>query len=69
MSIQLKNDKYWVGFLGDRDRKQAAQKWCWENWGPEWGEIRDAWPHNLDHNYHFVFHQLAHANWFHLKWS
>lgn len=75
MQILLRDDKFWVGFAGDRDRKQDAQRWCWENWGPEWGEIKEFSPlahrttNEIQFNCYFSFHQLAHANWFALKWG
>ena len=67
--IQIKDDKFWVEFSGDRERRQEALKWCWENWGSAWGEIRDAWPSNNSADFHFVFHRSDHATWFHLKYG
>jgi hypothetical protein len=38
--------------------------WCHEMWGSGWGDVDT----QLDTTV-FIFPQLAHANWFMLKWA
>lgn len=46
-----------------RDERAELVKWCFDNWGPSWGEVDT----QLDTTV-FIFPRLAHANWFMLKW-
>ena len=65
MNLTQQNDKWHVdaGRLEVRLR-DGIIAWCFANWGGGWGEVDT----RLDRTV-FIFHQLAHANWFMLKWN
>lgn len=65
MQMTKKHDKYWIDCgCATPYWTNRCRKWCWENWGPEWGDIDT----KLDHTI-FIFHREAHASWFMLKWA
>lgn len=64
MKVTRSNDKWYVDCgKVTRDWTANSIRWCYEQWGPGWGD-HDT---KLDHTI-FIFHRLDHATWFILRW-
>lgn len=64
MKVTITNDRWYVDCgRCTREWTAQAQRWCWENWGPGWGDIDT----QLDHTI-FIFYRVSHATWFVLRW-
>ena len=65
ITLQQHHDKWFlhVGRVSPAERQQLVE-WCVQMWGSHWGEVDTHLAQSV-----FIFHKLAHANWFMLKWA
>jgi hypothetical protein len=68
--INQVEDKYWVFWPAHILTAQDAKRWCWETFGSSWGSMKLGVPDNQGTASNIlIFHRLAHAHWFLLKWN
>jgi hypothetical protein len=70
IAIKPYNDKYQLIWFCHVEDAQSAIKWCYDNWGNDWGRVHVGIPDRVGFAENiFLFHQLSHANWFKLKFE
>ena len=63
--LERRNDKWYIDCgRCTREWTLDTQRWCFECWGPGWGDIDTKFDHTI-----FIFPQLMQANWFMLKFA
>ena len=64
-------DKWLVYWYTHEDTANQAVKWCHEQFGDHWGELRIVGlpDRNSRRQYLFKFHITAHVEWFGLRWQ
>lgn len=71
MKIQQVEGRYLITWHAHISLALSAKNWCYETFGDDaWGESKLGVPNGIGIGQHlFIFHRLAHANWFMLKYG
>jgi hypothetical protein len=65
MKLIRKNDKWYIDCgRVTREWRAECQRWCWETWGADWGDVDTTLDHTI-----FIFKRTDHASWFVLRWG